>query len=887
MAPVTSTYRLQLGPDLDLDGAARLLPYLRRLGASHAYLSPVLQAAPGSTHGYDVVDHSRVSAELGGEAAWDRLVGAARECDVGLVLDVVPNHMAIAGRHNRWWWDVLENGASSRYASYFDIAWNPPEGRLGSRILMPVLGDHYGRALERGELCLRREDGALILTYFEHELPIGVDTEGPLLEAAAERAGSERLAALAQRCSALPVLSVDERDEAIARDLEKDALKAELGDVCAAEPAAADALDVEIAALNADPDRLDALLSAQHHRLARWKTAATELDYRRFFDIPSLVGLRVEDEHVFQASHRLILAWLREGRIDGLRIDHVDGLRDPEGYLGRLRAEAEGAPVWVEKILERGERLPATWPVAGTTGYDVGALLTRLFVDPAGEAPLTRLWHGFTGETDSWEDVAGTARLDVLRQLLGSDLNRLAGAFVDVLEGTRRLRDFTRQETVDALREVLACLGRYRTYVRPEHGQVSEQDRVVVRAAADAARARRPDLDGELFDFLAAVLLLESRERATPGRAARDEFVARFQQTSDPVRAKGVEDTAYYRHLRLTCLNEVGGDPDRFGATLDELHAELAARAAAGSTSMATTSTHDSKRGEDVRARIALLSEIPDRWRAAVEEWSRLARPHRRGKWPDRPLEYLLYQTLVGAWPLSAERAGAHLLKAAREAKRETSWIAPDPDYEDALAAFVRGCLGDRAFVDALKRFLEPLLPAAWITALSMKLLALTVPGVPDLYQGSELWHLRLVDPDNRAPVDFAGRAALLEEVDGVPPEACWARAAEGLPKLLVVSRALRLRRRRPELFAEAHRPLVVAGRGAGHLVAFARGDRLAVLAPRLVLGLGEPEPDWGDTTVGLPEGSWHDELRGERVAGGSRRVEELLGPFPVGLLSR
>ena len=302
---------------------------------------------------------------------------------------------------------------------------------------------------------------------------------------------------------------------------------------------------------------------------------------------------------------------------------------------------------------------------------------------------------------------------------------------------------------------------------------------------------------------------------------------------------------------------------------------------------MATTSTHDSKRGEDVRGRIALLSEIPDRWRAAVEEWSRLARPHRRGKWPDRPLEYLLYQTLVGAWPLSAERATAHLLKAAREAKRQTSWIAPDPDYEDALAGFVRGCLGDRAFVDALERFLEPLLPAAWITSLSMKLLALTVPGVPDLYQGSELWHLRLVDPDNRAPVDFAQRAALLDEVDRLPPEACWARAAEGLPKLLVVSRALRLRRRRPELFAETHRLLGVAGRGAGHLAAFTRGDGLAVLAPRLVLGLGEPEPDWGDTTVGLPEGSWHDELRGERVAGGSRRVEELLGPFPVGLLSR
>ncbi|MDR0360978.1 MAG: malto-oligosyltrehalose synthase [bacterium] len=887
MAPVTSTYRLQLGPDLDLDAAAGLLPYLRRLGVSHAYLSPVLQAAPGSTHGYDVVDHSRVSAELGGEAAWERLVAAAREWGVGLVLDVVPNHMAIAGRHNRWWWDVLENGASSRYASHFDIAWNPPERRLRGRILMPVLCDHYGRVLERRELCLHREHGALILTYFDHELPIGVDTAAPLLEAAAARSGSKRLGALAPRCGALPTLTAQDRDEAIARDLEKDALKAELGIVCTAEPGAADALNAEITAVNADLDRLDALLSTQHYRLARWKTAATELDYRRFFDIPSLVGLRVEDEHVFQASHRLVLEWLREGRIDGLRIDHVDGLRDPEDYLHRLRDAAPNAPVWVEKILEHGEQLPSGWPVAGTTGYDAGALLTRLFVDPAGEAPLTRLWQGFTGETDSWEVVSRIARLDVLRQLLGSDLNRLAGAFVAVLEGTRRLRDFTRQEATDALREVLACLGRYRTYVRPEHGQVSEQDRRVVRAAVDTARAGRPDLDAELFDFVAAVLLLEARERATPGRAAQDEFVARFQQTSDPVRAKGVEDTAYYRHLRLTCLNEVGGDPDRFGATLDELHTELAARATAGSSAMTTTSTHDSKRGEDVRARLALLSEIPDRWRAAVEEWSRLARRHRRGKWPDPALEYLLYQTLVGAWPLSGERAAAHVLKAAREAKRQTSWIAPDPDYEDTLLGFVRGCLDDRAFVEALERFLEPLLPAAWITSLSMKLLALTVPGVPDLYQGSELWHLRLVDPDNRGAVDFAGRAALLDEVDRLPPEECWKRAAEGLPKLLVVSRALRLRRRRPDVFCEPHRPLRVAGPGDGHLVAFARGDGLAVLAPRLVLGLGEPEPHWRDTTVGLPEGSWHDELRGEPVAGGSRQVGELLGPFPVGLLSR
>jgi (1->4)-alpha-D-glucan 1-alpha-D-glucosylmutase len=875
---LSSTYRVQLGPDLDLKAAAELVPYLRRLGVSHVYTSPVLQAAPGSTHGYDVVDHSAVSAELGGEEAHARLVETLREAGMGMVLDLVPNHMASAGRHNRWWWDVLENGHSSRHAHAFDIAWDPPERRLRNTILMPVLGDHYGRVLERGELKLDRDGGQVLVRYFEHEFPLAVDSLDGILRAAAALAGSRDLDDLAERCVALPEPDPERAATDEARHIEKEAIKERLAALCAGRSALAAAVDEELASMTRDQDRLDALLSRQNYRLARWQTATSELDYRRFFDIDTLIGLRMEDERVFRDSHALVLRWFDEGRLQGLRIDHVDGLRDPEGYLRRLQLEAPAAWVVVEKILEAEEKLPRSWPVAGTTGYDFARLAGGLFIDPAGEEPMTRTWQRLGGIEAPWPEISHGARQEVMRDLLAADVLRLGDAFMRVCERNRRFRDFTRQEVLEALRELLACMPVYRTYVRPEAQEVSDDDRAAVERAVAEATERQPDLDRELFEFLTDVLLLRHRGKV------ESEFVARFQQTSGPVMAKGVEDTAFYRYHRLISLNEVGGDPAMFAISPERFHEECRERAGMWPRAMLSSSTHDTKRSEDVRCRLALLSEIPERWSAAVHGWSARGRLLRQGsEWPDPATEYLIYQTLVGAWPLGEERLEGFLVKAMREAKVHTSWLSPHEEYEAAVLAFGRAVLADGELRSSIEAFVDSLLVPGWMTSLALKLLTLTAPGVPDVYQGTELWDLSLVDPDNRRPVDFDLRFRLLDELEDLSPEAVWERAAEGLPKLLVTSRALRLRRRLPDAFAGRYEALVATGEEAGHLVGYLRGDRVAVLVPRLAMSLR----GWGETTVELPAGSWRHELRGTAVEGGRRRVADLLEGFPVGLLSR
>jgi (1->4)-alpha-D-glucan 1-alpha-D-glucosylmutase len=875
--PLTATYRLQLGPNLDLAGAASLIPYLERLGVSHLYVSPLLQAAPGSTHGYDVVDHGLVSAELGGEAGRTRLVETLRERGMGLVLDIVPNHMAIAGRHNRWWWDVLENGASSRYALAFDIAWEPPDGQQRGQILVPLLGDHYGRVLERGEFRLIRDGGAIILRYWEHECPIAVDTLASPLREAAVATGSAEMAELAEACQALPERHLAPDAERRARHEQKEAILQRLAALCAAQPEVCAVVDGELRAIEQDAERLDALISAQHFRLARWQTAQSELDYRRFFDVQTLVGLRMEEEDVFRESHDLILSWLRDGSVQGLRIDHVDGLHDPEGYLRRLSLEAPGAWVVVEKILADGERLPSRWPVAGTTGYDFAAMALGLFVDPAGEKDLTAIWEELTGDTVPWPDVSHQSRHHVMLELLASDLARLAGGFSRVCERNRRFRDFTRIEVLEALREILACMPVYRSYVRPEAQELSDADRHWLSVAVARARERRPDFDGELFDFIQSVLQLQHR-----GEAETD-FVARFQQTSGAVMGKGVEDTAFYRYLRLAGLNEVGGDPGRFGVEPEEFHRDCQARAEEWPEAMIGLSTHDSKRSADVRCRLAVLSEAPRRWADAVRAWSAHNERHRSGPWPDPAFEYLLYQTLVGAWPIEPDRLRGYLEKAMREAKVHTSWLQPSEEYERAALEFTDRCLGDAAFRSELETLIEELSPAARATSLSLLLLTLTAPGVPDVYQGSELWDNRLVDPDNRGPVDFGRRRDLLEEIDHLTAEDCWKRAAEGLPKMLLLTRGLRLRSEEPDAFRGRYRPLEVRGERADHLIAYERGERVVALAPRLCHGLGA----WQDTTVEIEEGSWRDVLGGGTVGGGRMRLADLLSGFPVGLLRR
>lgn len=883
-----STYRVQLQPAFGFDDVTAIAPYLHRLGVSHLYASPYLQAAPGSTHGYDVIDHSRVNVELGGEAGHERMCAALGDNDLGQVLDIVPNHMAIVGG-NRWWWDVLENGPSSQYASYFDVDWDPPEAKLRNTVLMPILGDHYGRVLEAGEFRLERDQGAFTVHYYDHVLPVAPRSLDDLLAGAARRCRSMELESLATFFGRLPPSYLTDRASVRERHRDKEVLRASLARLLREEPTVAAAVDAEVAAVNADYDRLDALLERQNYRLAFWRTAGRELDYRRFFDIHTLAALRMEDEAVFVDTHELLITWLERGVVDGLRIDHPDGLRDPEGYLRRLeRAAGSDTYVVVEKILEPGERLPQSWPVAGTTGYDFTNRVGGLFVDPAAEEPLSVAYTAFTGEPVDYDEVVYEKKQLVMAEVLSAEINRLTGLAIEACEHHRRYRDYTRHDLHLTLKELIAAFPVYRTYVVPGSAGPSPDDVAHAEEAAKLARGRRPDLDGELFDFFVDILLGRLRG------PVEDELVARFQQVTGPVMAKGVEDTTFYTYNRLAALNEVGGNPGRFGVSPVEFHDGNTFLARHWPGTLLATSTHDTKRSEDTRARMALLSEIPTRFAGAVSEWARLNDRHRADpSLPDRNAEWLLYQTLVGAWPLSVERAVAYMEKASKEAKEHTSWVDPDPIYDDALRRFIEGILGDAEFTGALEAFVAPLVEPGRITSLAQALLKLTSPGVPDIYQGCELWDHSLVDPDNRRPVDFTVRQALLAQAEAASPAEVWpAKADSGLPKLLLTHRALHLRARRPECFrvGSGYEPLTVSGPKAAHAVAFARtaaGGTAGVVtvAPRLVLGL---DGDWAGPTLRLPDGRWSDVLDGgDRTFEGEVALADLLGPFPVALLER
>ncbi len=873
-----ATYRVQLHAGFDFEAAASIADYLAALGVSHLYCSPYLQAAKGSTHGYDIVDPRAVNRELGGARGHARLSGALRGAGLGQVLDIVPNHMAISA-DNPWWWDVLENGPASRYASYFDVDWDPPEARLRNVVLLPVLADHYGRVLERGDLRLAREGVAFTIRYQDHVFPVSPQSLDILLATAAERTGSEALAFIADALSELPSPTATDRTSLERRDRHKSVLYEALGRLFAERPDTAKAIDAVVAEVNASVDLLDSVLERQNFRLAHWRAAARDLGYRRFFDINGLVGLSVEHEHVFRDTHRLVLAWLADGTLDGLRIDHPDGLRDPEAYLDRLREAGPEAWITVEKILEPGEALRDSWPVDGTTGYDFLNRVAGLFVDPEGEKALTELYVEFTGESTDWAEVARARKHQVMRETMGSDLNRLTALFLAICERRRRYRDYTRHELHEALRDTLACFPVYRTYVRPEPAAVHEDDARRIVEATETARAHRPDLDGELFEFLRDLL-----RRRLVGEL-ETELTMRFQQLSGPVMAKGVEDTAFYAFNRLASLNEVGGDPSRFGVGVEEFHQACDEAQELWPRTMLATSTHDTKRSEDVRARIGLLSETPERWGEAVRRWAALNARHHRGEWPDRNAEYLFYQTLVGAWPIEANRLLAYVQKAAREARAHTSWTSPNETYEAALRDFVEAAMGDLTFTVDVEAFVAPLIAPGRVNSLAQTLLKLTAPGIPDIYQGTELWDLSLVDPDNRRPVDYALRRRLLAALDAVTPEQIMARSDEGLPKLWVIRQALRLRRLRPAPFGAdgAYRPLAADGARADHVVAFARGDGAVTVVPRLVMRL---EDSWLNTTLELPSGAWRNELTGD-VVQGVERLTDLLARFPVALFSR
>ncbi|MEV7971968.1 malto-oligosyltrehalose synthase [Cellulomonas sp. NPDC089187] len=803
-----STYRLQLGPDLSLDDAANLVPYLDSLGVTHLYLSPILRAAPGSTHGYDVVDHDEVAPELGGEEALRRLAEVAHAAGLGLVLDIVPNHMAVPtpAWHNRALWSVLAEGPESPYADWFDVDWSAGDGA----VLMPVLGDRIGAVLARGELTL--VDGQL--HYYDHVFPVRPGTES------------------------LPLAELVER---------------------------------------------------QHYRLAYWRVADEELNYRRFFDVGTLAAIRVEDPAVFDATHALVLRLVREGIIDGLRIDHPDGLADPAGYLARLREATDGAWVVVEKILQGDEELPADWDTAGSTGYDELWRIQQAFIDPGGGGRLGALMHRLTGDTtDALPDLVDQAKREVVDRALYAEVHRLTELAAAICSGDLRLRDHTWRSLQDCLIELLVAMDRYRAYVVP--GQTPHPaDVEVLESAAALARTRLAPERAATMDVLVDLLL--GREVGSAGRtrdARRDELIVRFQQTCGAVMAKGVEDTAFYRWTHLVSLCEVGGEPDRFALSPTELLTWAGRMQVSSPLGMTTLSTHDTKRSADVRARLGVLSELPVEWAELVGDL-RAASAGWRPALLDGRTENLLWQTLAGTWtadgPLNADRLTEYLTKAVREAKQHTSWTASDEAYESAVLAAARQAVTDPAVAELFTRWEQRTRGPVRAAILGTALVHLTLPGVADVYQGTEIPAVALVDPDNRRPVDHAAIAARLARLDeGAGPRDL---ADE---KLLVTAMALRVRRELREAITGPEAGFAPLAHSSGHAITYARTvadqPRIVVVATRLAASV-ERMGGWAEHTVALPEGDWQDVLTDRPVSGGVRRLAEVLDRMPVALLVR
>ncbi|CAN5910948.1 malto-oligosyltrehalose synthase [soil metagenome] len=854
-----ATYRLQLTPAFGFRDAAAIVPYLADLGVSHLYLSPVLQAAPGSTHGYDVVDYETVNTDLGGEEAFTQLCATAKQHGLGVLLDIVPNHMSIGGSGNTWWNDVLENGPASFYASFFDVDW----GAADDRVLLPVLGDRYGRSRVTGVLGVVREGDAYLVRAGERRFPLSPRTLGPLIRSAGDNLDHAELSYIGEALSRLP--GSHERDPSARRrrHRHKVVLLARLAEL-RKEAALVDAIDAVLADVTGDVTQLDALLEQQNYRLAHWTVAGAELGYRRFFDIATLVGVRAEDPDVFAASHARVAGWLRDGSIDGVRVDHIDGLRDPSEYTTRLRELAgEGAWIVVEKILAAGEALPESWPIDGTTGYEFADDVTRLLVDPAGEPALTATFTAYT--QTPWEpDIdRRAARHGVLADALHSELSRLTDLAVKACATSPACRDYTRTEIESVLVEIIAGYRVYRTYLGSSRDR--ESDRAVVDDAAARAREVRPGLDEDLVAFLTNALAFE-----LPNAEAQ-ELAHVAQQTTGPVVAKGDEDTLAYRGARLAARCEVGADISIFASAPAVVHASLATRRP---RSLLATSTHDTKRTEDTRARLAVLSEMPDRWAMVTQAWGERCAPHWGDVPRDRLLEYTMWQALVGAHPLSRARAQLYAEKATREAHTRTSWRRPDELYETARRHWLDAVFEDRALLDEIAGFAAHLEPHAERNSLAQLAVKLCAPGVPDFYQGCELASFALVDPDNRQPVDYGLRTALLRDPD---------RAGDlDRKKLLVTRRLLALRKRSPEIFTGAYEPLAAIGPHAHRVFAFTRGDSLVCIVPRL----GVAADEWRDTLLALPPGAWRDALS-DRPYDGGPALRDIWAQLPVAVLWR
>lgn len=821
-----ATYRLQLTAEFPLPRAAQILPYLAELGISHVYLSPVLQSAPGSTHGYDVTDPTRIADQLGGEAAWSEFIRTARGQGLGVLLDIVPNHMA-AVPENPWWDDLLTHGPASRCARFFDVMPRAEDERW--LVHLCPLGRRYGECLETGELKVVLRDGVPRLSYFEHSWPLN-----PASLAEAGRTG--------------PVRRESENNP-----------------------------DADLADLNADPARLHALLERQHYRLHHWKLEGELTNYRRFFDVGRLVGMRMEDDEVFTAAHVRVRRMLEAGELAGLRIDHPDGLSDPQRYLQQLRTLVPAGRIYVEKILDDDEALRGDWPVDGTVGYDFLSHVNRLWMESHSSDALSAAYADFTKQSVNFPVIAREKQRQVAERTFAADLQRLTEHALRLAHADWRHRDLSPRQLREAIARLTTALPVYRSYRTA--GPLAAEDQRLLTDTLAAARMIAPELAPAVFDFLAAVLL-----KPEPN-ADELEFIRRWQQLCPAVAAKGIEDTTLYVYDRLVSCNEVGAKPSALGIASEKFHEFCHHIAERWPDNLLATATHDNKRGEDVRARISLLTEVPDRWSAALHAWSQLNAPAWKNRTPDRHAEYLLYQTLIGAWPLSAERCWAYMQKACREAKIRTSWHEPNAGYEESLREFIAGLYASPDFIRALEEFLVPLVPAGRVNSLAQTLTKLTAPGVPDFYQGTELWDLSLVDPDNRRPVDYGLRAELLARCPHLTVREIDERWDAGLPKLWLIARTLALRRAHADFFSRAARyqPLVAQGAKTSHVLAFQRGENLITVVPRFTLTLGGA---WGDTHLRLPPGRWQNWLTQAWLAD-DVSAAQLFDEFPVALLVR
>jgi (1->4)-alpha-D-glucan 1-alpha-D-glucosylmutase len=918
-----STYRVQFGPQFHFTDGEGIVPYLDALGIGHLYASPYFRARPGSEHGYDVVDHTRLNPQIGDEGEHRAMIAALHARGMGHLVDFVPNHMGI-GTDNPWWYDILVWGALSPYSHFFDIDWHKTSIGRG-RVVLPVLGDHYGDVVERGELKITfdPDKDALTLRYFEHLFPLTPPTYGMVLTFAAQDAPPETAAVLRELGASFSALRGRPR-EAAKRTALRDrasALQRELTDRIAADASFARALHEGCTAFATDPKRLDALVAAQHYRLAYWRVSSDEINYRRFFDINDLAGLRVEDAEVLARTHELIFAMIADGRIQGLRIDHIDGLYNPGGYANLLvdRSAALGQPLYlvVEKILLGTERLRPDWRIAGTTGYDFMNLVAGVFVDREAERGFDRIYQRVIGRATTFSDEAYEAKRRVMRIDLASELTVLIDGLVRIAHSDRRSRDFTSLALRRALIEVVAMFPVYRTYVVDT--TIEYDDRNVIDFAVAAAREHSEFPDDTVFGFVRDALSAQliNRPGTTYDRTEVLRFAMRFQQYTGPVTAKSLEDTAFYRYVRLAALNEVGGEPGRFGRSLEEFHEANAERARTHPHAMLATATHDHKRGEDTRLRIAALTEFPAEWSRSVGRWARMNAVLRVGR-PPAPStvdEFLFYQTVIGTLPpvwlyggeiddaalaAYADRVVVYALKAAREAKLRTSWTDRHADYEDALETFIRSTLmRDTPFFRDALAFTAQLAPVAAIHGLAQVALKLGAPGVPDIYQGCELWDFSLVDPDNRRPVDYGQRRAILENFieRAREPEAVLRELVDAWPdgrvKLYVTWRLLQLRRSHAETFRGGrYRAIEVSGPGSATVAAFAR-DEIVFAAPRLIRSRASNglRLSYGDERIeiGRPNAVYRNVLDGRTIvsdAAGDVMVREAFAVAPLTALT-